>query len=270
MIKILNKSKTLTIFIIFIIFNLGVITVISFPIDKISTFKLSILQKLRITQPRITYPEKIDTSRYEFLLQEKLSLNGVFQLAPVSKSHFYALDRFSGELFSFNLDNKEFKRSYLGNVYNQLNFVYNDKGSKYGQKINNAGNKISNELKISSTAFDLEYAFGQLYMSITLPSEDQACTSLNLFSFTVPTSASDKLKNPKVLFKSPCILDKSTPSMWGGRITHSIKSIFMSVGEQRYDPSGFPKTDKLSISEISKNSSVFGKVLEFNPKNSWI
>jgi glucose/arabinose dehydrogenase len=266
MIKIRNRNKIQIVFLIFIIFNLGVITVIAFPIDKISSFKLSILEKLRITQPRIIYPEKLETSRYEFSLQKQLSLNGIFQLAPVSKSYFYALDRFSGELFSFKMNNKESKRNYLGNVYDQSNFLYNGKGSKSGQKINNAGNKISNDLKIFATAFDLEYAFGQLYMSVTLPSEDQTCTSLNLLSFIVPYSASDKLKKPKVLFKSPCILDKSSPTMWGGRITHSTKSIFMSIGEQRYDPSGFPKADKLSISEIKNNSSVFGKVLEFNPK----
>jgi glucose/arabinose dehydrogenase len=253
---------------IFITFSLGVVSVIAFPIDKISSFKLSILQKFRITQPRVMFPEKIDSSRYEFLLQKKFSLDGVFQLASVSKSHFYALDRFSGKLFTFNLKHKEFTHDYVGNIYDQLDFISNDNGSKVGQKINNAGNKVSNEPTIFATAFDLEYAFGQLYMSVTLPAENQTCTTLNLFSFSLPDTATNKFKNPKQIFKSPCILDKSTPTMWGGRITHSTKNIFMSVGEQRYDPSGFPKIDIFSISEIQNTKSVFGKVLEFNPQSN--
>jgi glucose/arabinose dehydrogenase len=253
---------------IFVIFSLGVVSVIAFPIDKISNFKLSILQKIGISQPRVIFPEKIDSSRYEFRLQKQFSLDGVYQLAPVSKSHFYALDRFSGKVFTYNLKHKKFTHDYLGNIYDQLDFISDGNGSRDGQKINNAGNKVGNEPTIFATAFDLEYAFGKLYMSVTLPEENQTCTTLNLFSFSVPDTATNEFKNIKKIFKSPCILDKSTPTMWGGRITHSTKNIFMSVGEQRYDPSGFPKIDIFSISEIQNTKSVFGKVLEFNPQSN--
>ncbi|CAN2169813.1 Glucose/Sorbosone dehydrogenase [Candidatus Nanopelagicaceae bacterium] len=44
-----------------------------------------------------------------------------------------------------------------------------------------------------------------------------------------------------------------------------MSNIYLSVGEQRYDPSGFPKKDLLSKSEIRNPGSVFGKVLEFDP-----
>jgi glucose/arabinose dehydrogenase len=100
---------------------------------------------------------------------------------------------------------------------------------------------------------------------VTSPSEDQTCTALSLFSFVVNDAEEIDLDSANSIFRTPCILDKMNPTMWGGRIAHSKSKIFLSIGEQRYDPSGFAKTDVVSISEIGNKDSVFGKVLEFQP-----
>ena len=248
-----------------LVFFFGAAVVLAFPINSVSNFKQTALRKLGIDHARLIFPEVIDSSRYQFSLQRDSSLNGVFQLASVDSSNFYALDRFSGDLYTFSLSSKVFEKKFLGNIYDQFGFLSNSAASLAGQKIDNAGNKKSVKPTIFATAFDIDYAFGRIYMSVTLPSSNQSCTSLNLFSFATPASGDSRFKDVKLLFTSPCVLDKKNPTMWAGRITHSAKNLFLSVGEQRYDPSGFPKNDTLSTSEISNASSVFGKVLEFSP-----
>ena len=250
------------------IFILGGVSVLALPIASVANFKQEILRKLGIVNVRVTFPEFIDSARYQFSLQSSSSLDGVFQLAAVDSSNFFALDRFSGKLYSFSLASDVFEKKYLGNVYDQLGFFSESAASRAGQKIDNAGNKKNADATIFATAFDIDYAFGKLYFSVTLPSQKQTCTSLNLYSLSAPSSNIDVLKDTKLLFTSPCVLDKKNPTMWGGRITHSPTNLYLSVGEQRYDPSGFPKVDKISISEIAKTNSTFGKVLEFEPDGS--
>jgi glucose/arabinose dehydrogenase len=54
--------------------------------------------------------------------------------------------------------------------------------------------------------------------------------------------------------------------LFGGRFTNSDESVFMSVGEQRYDRSGYPKISKIALSEQKNPYSVFGTILEFDKK----
>lgn len=264
---ILRYKKLLSVFVVFVIFVSGAASVLAFPIDKVSNFKQTALRKLGITHARMTFPEIIDTSRYQLSLLSGNSLNGVFQLATIDSSNFLALERFSGELYSFHEEDDGFVHTKLGNVFDQLNLYSNKTAALEGQKIDNAGNRKLAKPTIFATAFDIEYAFGRAYLSVTLPSENQKCTSLNLFHFDIPESAVEPIANSRLLFSTPCILDKKNPTMWAGRITHSPNNIYLSVGEQRYDPSGFAKKDPLSTSEIKNLNSVFGKVLEFNPQN---
>ena len=248
------------------IFLSGASSVLLFPIEKVSNFKQLVLRELGITNSRLTFPAIVDTSRYQFTLLTNNSLDGVFQLASIDSQNFLALERFSGDLYSFTQNVDGFKKQNLGNVYDQLNLYSNKAASLEGQKIDNAGNAKVDKPTIFATAFDLDYAFGHAYLSVTLPSSDQSCTTLNMFRFEVPRISTEPIANSKLLFTTPCVVDKKNPTMWAGRITHSASNIYLSVGEQRYDPSGFPKRDSLSKSEILNLKSVFGKVLEFDPE----
>lgn len=266
--RILSKRSLLQVGVVVISLLVGAVSVLVFPLSQVSEFKDKAMRTLGVNHARLFFPDGIDTSRYSFSLQDESSVNGTFQLAQVSSTKFFGLDRFSGELISFNLIDDVFVSSKLGNIYDQLSFLSNSEASIAGQKIDNAGNRASKKPTIFATAFDIEYAFGKIYMSVTLPSKDQSCTALNFYSFVPPTNLKDKIEESKLLFSTPCILDKKNPTMWGGRITHSLSHVYLSVGEQRYDPSGFPKQDKVSISELANSKSAFGKILEFQPDGS--
>ncbi len=251
-----------------IIFLCGASSVLLFPIEKVSNFKQLVLRSLGITNSGLTFPSIIDTSRYQLSLLTENSLDGVYQLASIDSRNFLALERFSGELYSFTENEGRFKRKNLGNVYDKMGLYSNKAASLEGQKIDNAGNAKVETPTIFATAFDIEYAFGRVYLSVTLPSSNQSCTTLNLFRFNLPRTATEPLSSSKLLFSTPCMVDKKNPTMWAGRITHSPSNVYFSVGEQRYDPSGFPKKDFLSASEIKNGQSVFGKVLEFDPEGN--
>ena len=236
------------------------------PLEQVSDFKRSLIQFTKVKAP-VSFPETLDTSRYQFSLLSSYKVDGIYQLAEVDSSKILAIDRFSGDFFSFRLGGKTPDRKYLGNVFDSLGFLRNSSESIENYKIDKAGNRKSQNPKIFATAFDLDYAFNRVYLSITLPSDDQSCTSLQLYSFKLPTSSTNPIENVAQLFQSPCVLDKKNPTMWGGRITHSKSHLYLSIGDQRYDPSGFPKTDLLSIAEIDNSNSVFGKILKFTPGN---
>jgi len=248
-------------------FLLGAFSVLAFPIATVSTFKQTVLQKLGITRTGMKFPDLIDSSRYQLSLQSKNSLDGVFQLASINSHNFIGIDRFSGDLYSFHESADGFNHIHLGNIFDQLNLFSSKAAALEGQKIDNAGNAKLAKPTIFATAFDIEYAFGHTYLSVTLPSKNQSCTTLNLFQFDVNMSVAKPIVNSKLLFSTPCVLDKKNPTMWAGRITHSSNNLYLSVGEQRYDPSGFPKQDRVSQSEIKNLNSVFGKVLEFDPRS---
>jgi glucose/arabinose dehydrogenase len=264
---ILKYKKLLATFAVLAIFLSGAVSVLAFPIDKVSSFKQTALRKFGITHARVTFPQVLDTSRYQLSLLPNNSLDGVFQLADIDSNNFLAFERFSGELYSFREGTDGFKRSKLGNVFDQLNLYSSKTAALEGQKIDNAGNAKVAKPTIFATAFDIEYAFGHAYLSVTLPSKNQSCTSLNLYQFDISMSVARPIANSKLLFSTPCVVDKKNPTMWAGRITHSPKNLYLSVGEQRYDPSGFPKKDSLSESEIKNVNSVSGKVLEFDPRS---
>ena len=144
-------------------------------------------------------------------------------------------------------------------TFNILNENYFQ--NKLNTNIDPANGKLLGNNGIYATAFDLHFAFNKLFLSVTLPDQKYSCASLNLMELVLDKNL--RLVSKKMIFSTPCMISDN-PLMWAGRIANSSKSLFLSVGEQRYDPSGFPKTDSLSKSEITKKDSVFGKVLEFN------
>ena len=177
------------------------------PLEQVSDFKRSLIQFTKVKAP-VSFPETLDTSRYQFSLLSSYKVDGIYQLAEVDSSKILAIDRFSGDLFSFGLGDKTPDRKYLGNVFDSLGFLRNSSESIENYKIDKAGNRKSQNPKIFATAFDLDYAFNRVYLSITLPSDDQSCTSLQLYSFKLPTSNTNPIENVARVFQSPCVLDK--------------------------------------------------------------
>jgi glucose/arabinose dehydrogenase len=189
--------------------------------------------------------------------------SGVFQLAKINEDEFYAIERNKGDLFLFRFDGKKYKRISLGNVFAQYNISNKNyvKENKLNTNIDPVKGKLVGDDGIYATAFDLHFAFNKLFLSVTLPGQEHSCASLNLMELILNKNL--RLASKKMILSTPCMINDN-PLMWAGRITNSTKSLFLSVGEQRYDPSGFPKTDELSKSEIAKKDSIFGKVVKFS------
>lgn len=201
-------------------------------------------------------PRIIETSRYD--LAQDLNFiadKGEYQLADI-KDGFFALDRRTGELQKFvksrNKDSSYAKTSAI-NIYRRLDFP--------------TGLKPASEFtgNILPLAFDIHVAFAKLFVSVVVPpSMENTCEEMRMYGFNLNEQNEVIIKSNSLYFKTPCILDRNNTVMWGGRITSNFTALFLSIGDQRYDRSGFPKSDLISKSEILNPESVFGKVLRFS------
>ena len=151
------------------------------------------------------------------------------------------MERFSGKSYIWNILSG--KTSNQGNLLSDSNIV------------------IGNDKKQIVQITDLHYAFGKLFLSVVSTPKNPNCLFLQAFAFDNPLANRTK---PNQLFQSPCIEDTLNPALFGGRFTNSETSLFMSVGDQRYDRSGYPKISKIALLEQKNPNSVFGSILQFN------
>jgi hypothetical protein len=211
-------------------------------------------QLLRITK---SYSKEefipISSSRYQLNPIYQIPKVGIFQLAYDDESNtIFAVDRFSGNFYSMDLDLK-FKLKFITNLYDNLGI----------DKI-----RYPNELPM---AMDLHFSDQFIYLSVVVPGLKNQCEMLKLYKLDYSDGAFNENKvgvRKKSIFQTPCITDRDNSAMWGGRIATSTDRIFFSVGDQRYDKSGFQKTDVLSKFEQSKTESVFGKILEISKEGN--
>lgn len=191
----------------------------------------------------------VTSSRYQLNPIYQISKVGTMQLAyDKSADKIYAVERYSGDFYSLDLSGK-LHLQLISNLYDYLSL-----------------NQIRhpNELPL---AMDLHISDGFIYLSVVIPGLQNKCERLSLYKldFSDENLGTKKLENEKKpLFQTPCIRDRENSLMWGGRITSSKLSVFLSVGEQRFDRSGFPKSSIMSESEISNTKSFFGKILEIS------
>ena len=68
------------------------------PLEQVSDFKRSLIQFTKVKAP-VSFPETLDTSRYQFSLLSSYKVDGIYQLAEVDSSKILAIDRFSGDFF---------------------------------------------------------------------------------------------------------------------------------------------------------------------------
>lgn len=118
--------------------------------------------------------------------------------------------------------------------------------------------------RIPILRLQIDTAFGQLFFSVVLPSKDNSCLALHAFKFDVVDSNNDPIE----IFKTPCIEDLLNPFLFGGRFANSKERLFLSIGDQRFDRSGFLKNTPIAVSERANLQSVFGTIIMFEKNYS--
>ncbi len=179
------------------------------------------------------------SQRYEFKTDWRFPRRGVYQLASLD-NQFFAIDRHFGNLYGLSSGNKP-TIVLKSQLFKMLSIEKSNK---------------TDELPL---VMDIHGAFGNLYFSIA-QLESKSCERLHLYVASLKGNSLGKVDE---LFKTPCISDHKNAQMWGGRMTNSQSSLFLGIGEQRYDRSGFPKPGAgFKKLQLDVNS-VFGSVLEF-------
>ena len=187
-----------------------------------------------------------ESSRYSFSQFSKFSKIGSFQVGMSSKGNVYALERNRGDLIYFKSESLD-DPIYVGNLFEKLNL------------------EKSTGVSSPPLVMDLHIFGSTLLFSIVIEDAILKCQHLSLYS--LENFPLRELLFPKIIFQTPCVHDLDNTVMWGGRISSSEESVFLSIGEQRYDRSGFPK--KIRISRLLKQN-VFGSVLKFSKElDSW-
>jgi hypothetical protein len=209
-----------------------------------STIYTKVSQSLNLNQEKPFLPPKeISSSRYQLKIAQKFRINGTFQIAKIDEKNLFVVERFSGE-------------SYIWNIQT-------GKTSNQGKLLIDSGILIEKDKRQIVQITDLHYAFGKLLLSVVSTPKNPDCLFLQALAFDSPLA---KRTKPYRFFQSPCIEDTLNPMLFGGRFTNSNEAVYMSVGEQRYDRSGYPKISKVALSEQKNPNSVFGTILQFDKK----
>lgn len=194
----------------------------------------------------VVFPEITQTLRYDILVKKRFDLKIEGQLAQNQNGSIFAVDRNQGTLYRLeSISDSRVLR--IGNLFNVIS-KYNQDGSK--------------PIRIT----DLHYSFDKFQVAVVLTDSSQTDEWLQLYSFNLLSDTT--ISNLESLFMTPRIADRKNTDMWGGRISDSSSSLFISVGEQRYDRSGFPKLSPQAKFEQSNSRSVFGCIMKLNPKVS--
>jgi len=207
-----------------------------------NTIYSKVLTSLNLNEEKqFLHPKVILTSRYHFKIAEKFPVDGTFQITKIDEENIFVVERFSGEAYTWN--------------------IVTDKIDKQGNLLNESGIVIGKDKRQIVQITDLHYAFGKLLLSVVSTPNKPDCLFLQALAIDSPLVNRSK---PYKFFQSPCIEDTLNPALFGGRFTNSEDSIFLSVGEQRYDRSGYPKISKIALSEQKNPNSVYGTILQFD------
>lgn len=188
-----------------------------------------------ISDPK--FPANVETLRYNLKTIKNFSIKGQFQLTQDSSSKIFAVDRNNGEFFELLNGNS----ITLDNLFSAIN-LYEGKSSR--------------AFRIT----DLHYFKSTFFVNSVLIANRGQDECGSAYSFEM---LDRKIVNFNRFLKTPCIQDRQNPAMWGGRFANSDSSLYLSIGEQRYDRSGFPKLSTVATKERENLDSIFGCVLEF-------
>jgi glucose/arabinose dehydrogenase len=189
------------------------------------------------------FPSVTQTLRYEMLLKRRLDLKIEGQLAQDQFGSIFAIDRNFGVFYRVQsvTDSNIVK---ISNLFREMTRLRNDK---------------SKPIRVT----DLHYSFDKFQVAVVFTDSSENHEWLELYSFQLASDLT--LSNLSSIFRTSRIADRQNTAMWGGRISNSSSKIFVSVGEQRYDRSGFPKQSSQAIFEQNNLQSVFGCVIEIKP-----
>ena len=201
---------------------------------------------------------EISSSRYDFVTVTKGSKTGVYQVATTDGKNVLAVERNTGFLVMLSPE----KDGYIEKVLSESIFPKHISG----EVLVNAAKGMANSNP--PIIMDLHFGLNKLMYSLVEQKTDattsQKCQALVLYEvpFVLPAQVmGDVIER----FRTPCSADTTNAVMWAGRIVTNKKNIFLSVGEQRYDRSGFPKAGLFKESDMSVHKTVFGKILAFEP-----
>jgi glucose/arabinose dehydrogenase len=186
-----------------------------------------------------TFPNSIDSLRYRLSTFQRFDEPGQYHLALDKNGSLYALNRLNGNFFSFT-------KGQLSDGYELPN-------------LSEAIAGIQKDLAQPVLYTDLHFANQQFFIFVVVVTPDQSNECGIAYSFRLDGK---KVLNIRRIFSTPCIQDRLNTAMWGGRFSNSKTTLYLSIGEQRYDRSGFPKETYVANRERENKESVFGCVLE--------
>lgn len=194
----------------------------------------------------------ISTARYEFETVVQSTHPGTYQITTVDAKNVIAIERNTGLLLSLTPEGKSYKETVLSESV----FPKDLKDSIKGRKLDNSTPPL---------VMDLHFGMNKLLYSVVIQEKEKACQYLALYEVSLGSPVNKELAEPILHFQTPCVKDTQNTAMWAGRIANNDSQIFLSVGEQRYDRSGYPKSNLFSKEDLVIGNTVFGKILTFNP-----
>lgn len=188
------------------------------------------------------FPEQAQSLRYNFYIKNRYDIKSNFQITENDAGEIFAIDRNSGALYSLNSNSNKMK--IKGNLFDSIT------------------NKYKEIASVNNLVMDLHFAFDKFFVSIVTLRNNGKSECLTAYDFELNGNSIIKVNK---FFESPCIEDRQNTSMWAGRFASSTQNLYLSIGEQRYDRSGFPKNSSIAETERLNTKSVFGTILKFSP-----
>jgi hypothetical protein len=199
----------------------------------------------------LDYPQNIVTSRYAFDSIARSKDRGPYFLEKFGSNTVLGLNRNNGKVYKWVINDKDVIETLVGQV-----------------KI--PGIILSGKAPYLPPIFtDVLTDPLNMYVSIVIENPELNCQSLNLYKSKI-----SNIEIQEKIFETPCI-DAFTTVMWGGKLSKDKENnVYFSVGEMRFDTSGYPLKNFTSKSFDSKGNlqytieEPFGTVIKIDPNNN--
>lgn len=235
---------------------LALVSTVSFYLASIRFDGLTISQHFKsiameygwINKPPLI-SNQISTSRYEFLDTNTQFPNGKFQLEKI-ENRLLLIERNTLELFEKQLGedhNQKFPIS-LGRIFIK----------DYQRDF-----KLSDEDFIHSDTplvMDLAAYANKGFISVVVRPIDKNCLEMRLYTFPIA-----ELTKTELIYRTACVPNLTNAIMFGGRIALDKQFIYLSIGDQLHDRSGFPI--KITQDWNYEKKRDFGSILRFQKSN---